>query len=174
MDSTYQILNARPEHIPRLPEIEHSAAGIYPDGVLPQRSPTQTTSIQSFEAACRRGQLWVAITTDNNPVGFALAEEHGRYLHLEELDVHPDHQGRGNGTALLEAVQNYAMAAGYQGITLTTFANIPWNAPWYERMGFRILKPAELSPELEEILRDEARRGLDPNFRVAMLKSLKN
>lgn len=173
MDSTYQILKARPEHISRLPEIEHSAAGIYPDGVLPQRPRTQTTSIQSFEAARRRGELWVAITTDNSPVGFALAEDHGMYLHLVELDVNPAHQRRGNGTALLEAVQNYALDAGYQGITLTTFSNVPWNAPWYERMGFRVLKPTELSPELEDILQDEARRGLDPKFRIAMLKSLK-
>jgi hypothetical protein len=92
MDSTYQILKARREHISGLPGIERSAAGIYPDGVLPQRSLTQTTSIQSFEAARRRGQLWVATTTDDNPVGFALTEDHGMYLHLVELDVHPAHQ----------------------------------------------------------------------------------
>lgn len=171
MKATYRILPARSEHLAMLPEIENAAATLFPEGLLPQELRTQTTSIESFDTARQRGLLWVAISSDNKPVGFALAEDHGKTLHLAELDVHPGHQRRGIGRAMLEQVCQYTLDAGYQGITLTTFSHIPWNAPWYERLGFRMLKAEELSPELRAILLAEAQRGLDPKVRVAMLKN---
>jgi GNAT superfamily N-acetyltransferase len=171
MTAAYRILLARTEHLSVLPEIERSAAALFPAEVLPQELRMETTSIDAFETARQGGMLWVAIAINDNPVGFALAKDHGITLHLEELDVHPDHQRLGIGRALMGAISQSALEAGYQGITLTTFLNIPWNAPWYESLGFRVLKTAELSPELREILQTEAQRGLDPKLRVAMLKS---
>lgn len=53
-------------------------------------------------------------------------------------------------------------------MTLTTFRDVPWNAPFYARAGFRELAAAELSPELAELVREEAARGLDPERRVVM------
>lgn len=58
------------------------------------------------------------------------------------------------------------MAAQFKALTLTTFANLPWNAPSYERRGFQRLARHELSANLARLLRDDARRGL--RERVAM------
>jgi hypothetical protein len=52
-------------------------------------------------------------------------------------------------------------------VTLTTFRDVPWNAPYYERLGFQAI--ADNSPGLAEIMREEASRGLDPATRVAMI-----
>jgi ribosomal protein S18 acetylase RimI-like enzyme len=172
MKIPYRILLAQPEYLELLPEIERSAATLFPEDVLPQELRTQTIPIESFEAAHQRSLLWIAVTLDNKPVGFALAADHGMTLHLEELDVHLDYQGQGIGKAMMDEVCQSAIKTGYHGITLTTFSHIPWNAPWYERLGFRRLNPEELSPELSAILRDEIQRGLNPKLRVAMLKRL--
>ena len=46
-------------------------------------------------------------------------------------------------------------------MTLTTFADAPWNGPYYRRLGWRDLPAAELGPELASIRRHEASLGLD-------------
>ncbi len=45
---------------------------------------------------------------------------------------------------------------------LTTFRDVPWNMPFYARLGFDEVAPNELTPALRAVLADEARRGLDP------------
>ena len=36
-----------------------------------------------------------------------------------------------------------AMAEARPTLTLTTFRDVPWNAPYYERMGFVVFEPAD-------------------------------
>lgn len=57
-------------------------------------------------------------------------------------------------------------------MTLTSFALAPWNAPYYARLGFVVISAAEQPPELREIRRIEAERGLDTWPRVAMRRQL--
>jgi hypothetical protein len=57
-------------------------------------------------------------------------------------------------------------------VTLTTFRDVPWNAPYYQRCGFRILDDGEITPQLQVVRREEARRGLDRWPRVCMRKDL--
>ena len=56
----------------------------------------------------------------------------------------------------------------YHTITLTTLRHIPWNAPWYQRLGFRVLETGELSEALRDLLQQEIQRGLPADQRVAM------
>ncbi|MFC0545614.1 GNAT family N-acetyltransferase [Kutzneria chonburiensis] len=83
-------------------------------------------------------------------VGFAYVGDVDDGLHLHQLAVHPDHQRRGLGTALLAAV--FRRAAG-RAVTLTTFRHIPWNAPWYAARGFtEVIEPG---PELTRLVAHE-------------------
>jgi hypothetical protein len=61
---------------------------------------------------------------------------------------------------------------GHPALTLTTFTEVPWNAPYYERCGFRRLPEAELTPGLREIRRREAAHGLDRWPRTCMRRDL--
>jgi GNAT superfamily N-acetyltransferase len=88
--------------------------------------------------------------------------------HVEELSVVPTAERRGLGSALLDAVLAYARRHGHPAVTLTTFADVPWNRPWYERRGFAALAPGEEGPELAARMLDEAAHGLHPELRVAM------
>ncbi len=56
-------------------------------------------------------------------------------LHLEEIDVDPSHGRRGLGTALVNAVCEWASDSGHALLTLTTFRAVPWNLPFTPAWG---------------------------------------
>ena len=91
--------------------------------------------------------------------GFARLEELDGGAHLEQLAVLPRHAGQGIGRALVEASQDWARAQGYTSMTLTTFAAVPFNAPFYATCGFGQI--ADPSPALLEVRRHEEAIGLD-------------
>ena len=106
-------------------------------------------------------------------VAFALAWRVDGRGHLTELGVRRAWQGRGLSRRLIAAVEDWARAAGYDELTLTTFRDVAWNAPYYERLGFRRLPRVDARrPELQQIRRDEAAWGFDRWPRVAMVKEL--
>ena len=78
----------------RLPAIELAAARLLA-GRAAESVLTHTTPTDVLENAQRAGQLWVVLA-DDVPVGFALVELIGwNEVHLEEIDVHPEHGRRG-------------------------------------------------------------------------------
>jgi 8-oxo-dGTP pyrophosphatase MutT (NUDIX family)/GNAT superfamily N-acetyltransferase len=90
--------------------------------------------------------------------------------HLEQLSVHPAAGGHGLGTMLLRAVLGEALDRGHDRMTLVTFADVPWNAPWYARHGFVELTrdlPGHLLPLL-----GTARHLAAGGRRVAMSRPL--
>ncbi|MEZ0071455.1 GNAT family N-acetyltransferase [Planotetraspora sp. GP83] len=109
------------------------------------------------------------IVAGRPPVGFALLGSVDGEVHLEQLAVHPDHHGRGIGTELLNAVCDTA-AAQARAVTLTTFRDVPWNAPWYARRGFAVLPPAEWGAELASLVEHERALGIELAPRVVMRK----
>jgi len=151
-----------------LPRIEREAAALFVGWQVPLEVLQEQTPLQEFAAAQRDGRLWVARSQDDSVVGFALVDFVGGEPHLEEIDVLPSHGRQGVGRALVQVVQAWARASRYVSLTLTTFRDIPWNAPFYGRVGFREVSPQELSPALQMVVREEAARGLDPARRVVM------
>ena len=167
MNPRYSITTARPQDLTRLPAIELAAARLLA-GHAPEFILNETTSSDLFQKAQREGHLWVALV-DDVPVGFAHVEIIEREAaHLEEIDVDPGHGRGGLGTHLVLQVCDWAAGNGYASVTLTTFRDVPWNMPFYERLGFRVIPTPELSPALCAVVQDETRRGLDPLRRVVM------
>ena len=113
------------------------------------------------------GLTWVA-THHETPIGFAYCEVFGDELHLWELAVRLRDQRRGAGTALVAAVVAEARARGLRSVTLTTFRDIPWNGPFYVRLGFAETQQDETEPRLAGLKAGEAARGLDVANRCAM------
>lgn len=163
----YEIAFARQKDIPYLPSIERAAATLL-KGHAPGSVFEETTTEAEFSAAQMDKRLWVARTNDV-PVGFAHVEvlEPGS-AHLKELDVHPEHVRRGLGSRLVMAVGAWASCNGCQFLTLTTFRDVPFNMPFYARLGFEAIPFGELSSALQSIVQEESYRGLDPARRVAM------
>ena len=163
----YTIVTASLRDLPFLPAIELAAARLL-EGHAPQSVLQETTSQQDLLEAQRRGLLWV-VRSDNTPVGFAhVTLREPSAAHLEEIDVHPAHGRRGLGRRLVLAVCAWAKDAGYKSVTLTTFRAVPWNMPFYAKVGFKAIPTQELGPGLRSVVESETRRGLDPARRVAM------
>lgn len=127
--------------------------------------------LEELRVACDDGRVWVA-DDGGTVVGFVLAEVVDGCAHVEEVSVHPAAQGHGHGGALLDAVAAWAAAEGLAAVTLTTYRDVPWNRPYYERRGFRVLTDDELGAGLRDVVAHEAALGLDPDLRVVMRRSL--
>jgi len=104
----------------------------------------------------------------DQPVGFAIVHLFDTSVHLHELDVHPQHARRGLGRRLIETVAEWGRARGAIALTLTTFGDVPWNGPYYVRLGFRTLDITMLSPVLQGVLQREAAAGLPMEQRICM------
>jgi GNAT superfamily N-acetyltransferase len=117
------------------------------------------------------GTVWEAVGDDGAPVGFVAGERFGDLLHIWELAVMMDHQKQGLGRRLMAAAADWGRDHGLAGLTLTTFRSVPWNAPFYAGLGYRMLAPPQPMPaHLAEALTLEAERGLTD--RSAMMLEL--
>lgn len=168
----YSIHLATAAHVAALPGIESKAAARFAGWRVPRAVLIKTTPLPALVAAQATGQLWVALSRSDDPVGFGLVEALGTRLHLEELDVLPDHGGRGIGTALVGEIERWARLNRFREIALTTFRDVPWNAPFYQKLGYEIVDEPRLDAVLHRWLEDDGARGLDQARRVAMRKRL--
>jgi y4mF family transcriptional regulator len=120
----------------------------------------------------RDGRAWVAVDDADRAVAYLLADWVDGNAHVEQVSVDPAHSRRGIGAALIERAARWGAERGAPALTLTTFAEVAWNAPYYERLGFRRLDDAELEPEMRRVRAEEAEHGLERWPRVSMRKAL--
>ena len=168
----YTIRLARETDLEHLPGIELAAATLFATYKRFQHLLTDAMSVEEHCVLCEAGRLWVTADENDQPVGFVAVELVDGHPHIQELDIHPDHGRRGLGGAMIEAVCEWARANGHAVITLTTERDIPWNAPYYARLGFEILPEAQWGAGLREIAVDEIAHGLNPETRVAMIRRI--
>jgi GNAT superfamily N-acetyltransferase len=164
----YTFRRAQAEDLRYLPELESAAAQRFRDTDYPELADDSSPDVGRFEGWFREGGIWVAADAQENLVGFAAAGEVDDRGFLIELDIHPAHGRRGLGRQLIELVCAWGREHGYEALRLSTFADVPWNAPYYQRLGFQIMTEDELGPGLLEIRREEAASGLDVSRRVFM------
>jgi GNAT superfamily N-acetyltransferase len=131
--------------------------------------PHELAALERWRSA---GRAWVTTDRDGHPVGFVVVDLVDGTAHIEEISVVPELNGRGHGMALMRQVENWARAKGFPAVTLTTFRDVPWNRPWYEKRGYRVLAEDEWTPGLAARRAEEAAAGLDPEQRVVMAKAL--
>jgi GNAT superfamily N-acetyltransferase len=172
MTQSYIIRLATPADAPLLPAVELAAASLYLTQLevtgLTAETLAEPNSAEEFAMAQQADMLWVAVDADDNPIGFALLAEIDQWLHLDELDVLPEYGRRGIGTALVQHVCQLARDAGYPGVTLATFRDVAWNAPFYQHLGFQVVPPAEQTPGLQAVVASEKEGGLHTDLRVVM------
>lgn len=132
---------------------------------------TDTLPIERLQRYIRKGHCLVAHMADRM-VGFLVTEPFSRELHIWEFDVHPACQGQGIGAGLVRACQIDARNSGFRALTLTTFRDVPWNGPFYERLGFEEVTALDAHPRLAGELAVEADHGLPPARRCAMIHFL--
>ncbi len=163
---------ATPDDLPRLPQIQLAAGTAFRDvgmAEIADNPPLTQPVLAGYQVA---GRAWVVTGPDDLAVGFAVVDLVDGCAHVEQMSVHPRHARQGVGRRLVDAVAYWATARGLDALTLTTFRTVPWNAPYYRRLGFRELADREVTPGLAGILAAEVEFGLDPATRVAMRREL--
>jgi GNAT superfamily N-acetyltransferase len=118
------------------------------------------------------GHAWVAVDEHDAPIAYLVVDLVDGNAHIEQVSVHPSFARRGIGRALVDHVEQWARPHGISAITLTTFRDVAWNGPYYERCGFRTLRPDEVTPGLAAVRRHELEQGLDQWPRVCMRREV--
>ena len=152
-----------------LPAIERAAAVKFADDLdLQDLDFDGTRGAPELGAMIRKGHCLVA-ESHGAIVGFLVAEPFRRELHVWEMDVLPELQGNRIGAGLVRACQIDARNCGFAALTLTTFRDLPWNGPFYERLGFVEVTDLDANPRLAGYLKEEADAGLPRERRCAMI-----
>jgi GNAT superfamily N-acetyltransferase len=112
-----------------------------------------------WAAVLASGLLWIAEDAEAGPVGFLAAARTDDALHIEQVAVRDDHQQRGLGRRLMQAAIDWARGERLAAVTLTTFRDIPWNAPFYATLGFVEPAPEAMPAHLVAHLAEETERG---------------
>ncbi|NEC90122.1 GNAT family N-acetyltransferase [Streptomyces sp. SID12501] len=159
---------ARAAELPALRAVERAAGYPFRELGMAEIADDEPPALDVLESYRRAGRAWVATDDDAHPLAYLIAEPVDGALHIEQVSVHPDFAHRRIGRALLTYAADRARDEGLTHLTLTTFTEVPWNAPYYARLGFRTLDDAELTPGLRKIRVLEAEHGLDRWPRVCM------
>jgi ribosomal protein S18 acetylase RimI-like enzyme len=130
------------------------------------------TPHQEYEPHIRAGSTWVLVDGSAEIVGFISCESVGSEFHVWQLNVRANHQGKGLGKCLVRTACAGARARGLSALTLTTFRLVPWNEPFYRRLGFQTLPESTIGPRLAATLDAESQRGLPRERRCAMRLAL--
>ncbi|RSS53541.1 GNAT family N-acetyltransferase [Streptomyces sp. WAC06614] len=168
-----RIRAVRLDELPVLQDIERAAGECFRDIGMPEIAEDEPLPLDELARYHRAGLAWVMADDSDAPVAYLIAARVDGNLHVEQVSVHPGSARRGLGRMLLDRAAARATDEGAPALTLTTFTEVPWNAPYYARCGFRPLDDAELTPGLRRIRAQEAAHGLDQWPRTCMRRALR-
>lgn len=166
------IRDARPSDLSVLQDIERAAGVCFADIGMLSVAEDDPPSLETLREFQQDGRVWVWVREDDEPVAYAMVDVIEGNVHLEQVSVRPDYAGKRIGKALIDHAATWATARGITSMTLTTFTEVAWNGPYYERLGFRYLVADEESAGLRKIRKAEAAHGLDAWPRACMRMEL--
>lgn len=149
------------DDVPALPALERSAAQAFRQ--LPHLAWLADSDVMNEAehlAFVSEGCSWVAVDDQGQVLGFLCASIADDALHIHELSVRQEAQGQGLGRRLLDQARAAARLKGLAWLTLTTFDDVPWNAPFYQRYGFERLAARQLDHRLQAVISGELAHGL--------------
>lgn len=162
------IRSARSEDLPGLRVLERAAGAMFRDLGMDAIADDEPLSIGVLAAFQSAGRAWVFVDELDRPVAYLLVEAIDAAAHIEQVSVHPESARRGVGGMLIEAAAGWARPQGLEALTLTTYRDVPWNRPYYERLGFRVVGEGEMTAGLRALRAREIACGLDRWPRVVM------
>jgi GNAT superfamily N-acetyltransferase len=154
--------------------IEIAAGQLFLSVDMPDIAADDPPEVSLLARHIDRGTAWVAEMASggrSSVVGYAIASIVDGAAHVDQVSVDPSAGRRGIGRLLLAWVASWAGERGIERVTLTTFRDVPWNGPYYARVGFEVVPDADVGPELRALVAEETAAGLDPSLRVCMAMS---
>jgi GNAT superfamily N-acetyltransferase len=172
MGSMPRIRPPRRDELEALRWIERDAGRAFAAIGMAQIATEEPLSVAELEAFRTNGHAWVAVDARDRPIAYLLSSVVDGCAHIEQVSVAWLRARRGLGAALIEHLAAIARTEDRPALTLTTFRDVPWNAPYYQRLGFVIVEPADQGPELAALVSRESATILSDAPRVAMRRRL--
>ncbi len=163
---------ARPDEAEQLRAVERDAGERFRSVGLAEIADNEPTSEAFLAAISRHGIALCAVDEVDRPVGFLLAGRLDEAFHVYELSVATAWGGRGIGKRLISSIAEEARAREASSLTLATFRDVPWNRPYYERLGFVEVLPDDWTPAFHLLHAAERLSGLPVERRVFMRKEI--
>lgn len=152
-------------------EIEIAAGELFRDAGMPDVADDPPPGRASLLQHLHRDELLVAeLAAGSAPAGYLLLGRLDGAGHVHQISVRPQVGRRGVGRALMAAADDWARTRGLVALTLTTYAEVPWNGPWYAALGFEIVDPARHGPQTTAIVLAEQAHGLDRYGRRVVMR----
>ena len=159
---------ARRDELALLVAIERAASESFRSLGMDLVADDDPGSVEELARYAESGRAFVSVDTQERPVGYLLLDIVDAAAHVEQVSVHPNHARRGIGRGLIEQAVTWARSHGLAALTLTTYVEVPWNGPYYKRLGFSYLATGEETPGLRAIREAERASGLDAWPRACM------
>ncbi len=167
------IIVPEPVAIERLIEVDRAASSLFaPTGLLTPEALMDAVGSDDLLSALNNGWLLAAVIDDAPATGFVMASRRGNGLYIDQISVDPAYGRRGIGRALMQGIENLALQNNLREMTLSTFRDLPWNAPFYAGLGFRPIRRRDLEPFMQAIEAAQA-PFMDISKRTFMRKRLR-
>ena len=125
-----------------------SEAKLYSDFSIPPLIQT----IEELEVDFTR-KVFLKTQVESKIIGSVRGYQSGNTCYVERLIVHPNHQGRGIGTALMASVE--LCFGQVQRFELFTGNKSDRNIHLYERLGYKIFKNAKINENLSFVFMEK-------------------
>ena len=163
----FEIRPARPTDVARLQQIDIATGAQFAEVGHPELDDgdhiPHDVALSAIDANC----LFVA-DAGAHVLGYVYVTRSDGELCVGQISVDPTVQQHGVGTALMRHVMRRAADVGERSIVLSTQSDVVWNRPWYETLGFRVVMPADWTPDMHTIAVEQSAAGCDWSTRVFM------
>ncbi|HEV7689874.1 MAG TPA: GNAT family N-acetyltransferase [Hyphomonadaceae bacterium] len=172
----YRVRPARGNEVGELQNIDIASASLFRGTGLidfgPLGEPSQPIPEERLRKGFGDGLIWVVVDNLEELVGFALCSDRGEDLYLDQLSVLPRHGRHGLGTRLVRRCLQEAEARSYKRVSLSTFRKVPWNGPFYKKLGFREV-PSWRMQDWQNEIRELQKQTMDVKLRCFMARQVK-
>lgn len=162
---------ASADEIHKVAPVELAAAEAYRTIGMDVIADDEPISESKLLQAVKEQRLWFAVEYGVLKA-YLLGDFLPQSLHIDQVTVHPDASRRGLGALMIESVSADPRSKERGLITLTSFANVPWNAPYYERIGFTDIAEEDWPEGIAEKVAAEQEAGLAAWPRVVMQRAI--
>lgn len=174
--STPSLRLALPEEVDALVAIDDDATELYAQyGLaisLAADHPFVLAERARWQRATELQRAFIAIDDAGQALGFAALDQVDGEPYLDQLAVRTSAMRRGLGRRLLERSIAWAEHAGGRGLWLTTYRHLPFNRPFYERLGFATVPERDAGPGICRHLEEQRRVLPEPAERIIMRRAL--
>lgn len=162
---------ASADDVPKIAPLEKAAGEVYREIGMDAVADDAPIPDSLLLLAVEEQRLWVAVEYGALKA-YVLGEFLPQSLHIDQVTVHPDAARRGLGALMIESISADPRSKERGLITLTSFANVPWNAPYYERIGFVDIPESEWPEGVSEKVKADQEHGLATWPRVVMKREI--